>query len=73
MKVVILCFLDIAFFRNYRDRLIGLLLENITHLDIMFYQSDSIEHRNRVRFALEKLENTRIPYILLNLTIQELI
>ncbi len=50
--------LDIASFKTYRDKLIDLLLENITHLDIMFYQSDSIEHRNRARLALEKLENT---------------
>ncbi len=48
---------DIAFFRTYRDKLTGLLLENITHLDIMFYKSDSVDYRNRVRFALEKLEN----------------
>ena len=50
--------LDIAFFRTYRDKLVGLLFENITHLNIMFYQSDSIEHRDRMKLALEKLENT---------------
>ncbi len=47
-----------AFFRTYRDKLVGLLLEKITNLNIMFYQSDSIEHRNRLRLALEKLENS---------------
>ncbi len=50
--------LDITFFRTYRNKLIGLLLENITHLDIMFYKSDSVDYRNNVMLALEKLENT---------------
>ncbi len=49
--------LDIALFKTYRDKLVGLLLDKITYLNMMFYQSDSIEHRNRVKFALEKLEN----------------
>ncbi len=35
--------LNLAFFRTYRDKLVGLLLEKITNLNIMFY-SDSFLH-----------------------------
>ncbi len=47
--------LDIAFFKTYRDKLVGLLLENITHLNIMFYKSDFLDYRNNIKVALETL------------------
>jgi hypothetical protein len=44
-------------FKTNRGKLIRIILEKITLLDMLFYKSKSYEHRAKVRLALEKLEN----------------
>ena len=44
-------------FKTNRDKLMRIILEKITYLDLQFYKSDSLEFRDKVRYALEKLEN----------------
>lgn len=48
---------DSNIFKTNRDKLMRIILEKITILDMIFYKSNSIEHRDKVRLALEKLEN----------------
>jgi len=48
---------DSNIFRTNRDKLMRIILEKITILDMLFYKSKSYEYRDKVRLALEKLEN----------------
>jgi len=44
-------------FYSNRDKVIGLLLEEITFLNMLFYKTELIPHRTSVKIAVEKLEN----------------
>ena len=44
-------------FKTNRDKLMRIILEKITFLDMQYYKSNSLEFREKVRYALEKLEN----------------
>lgn len=44
-------------FKNNRDRLVKLLLNEISRLDELYYESKCGEFKDRVSFALETLEN----------------
>ena len=45
------------FFKTNRDKLVELLLNEITFLDQCFYKSNSVEERGNIMVALETFEN----------------
>ena len=47
----------IIIFKTNKDKIIELLLNEITFLDQCFYKSQSIDERENIKVALEMLEN----------------
>jgi len=58
-------------FKTNRDKLIRFLLNKISYLDMLFYESNSLEHREKVKVALKNLENLLKTQGYINQTISD--
>ncbi|MFX1393442.1 MAG: hypothetical protein ACFFAH_07695 [Promethearchaeota archaeon] len=58
-------------FKTNRDKLIRFLLNKISYLDMLFYECNSLEHREKIKLALKNLENLLKTQGYINQTISD--